>query len=346
MIFIRTDANEEIATGHMMRCLTIAKKLKENGKTVEFLISDENSKTLLENSSFKYTILNTEWDNLDSDIEIAKTKEILLHEQNPVLLVDSYYVSNKYFKSLKSCAKIIAFDDFFEEKIDVDIVINYSIFHDMYDYKSRYADTGTIVLVGPKYVPLREQFSKEKKKRNYKKDKYEVMLMSGGGDKHHVLSGLMSYGDIMGGFANVKANYNVIAGAYNTDIEIMNYTESRFSEVKIYENVEDIATLMEKCDILVSAASTVLYEACAMGIPTIFYCMSDDQKNDIKYFVRDAGYLYVGDVRKDKDFNEKVFLAIKDLMANENLRREICKKSMSLVDGLGAQRIAEEISGL
>ena len=39
MIAIRTDANEKIAMGHLMRCLSIAKQLKEKGQEVIFFSS-------------------------------------------------------------------------------------------------------------------------------------------------------------------------------------------------------------------------------------------------------------------------------------------------------------------
>ena len=42
MIAIRTDANEKIAMGHLMRCLSIAKQLKEKGQEVIFFISEKS----------------------------------------------------------------------------------------------------------------------------------------------------------------------------------------------------------------------------------------------------------------------------------------------------------------
>ena len=38
MIYIRTDANDTIATGHVMRCLTVAEQLKVAGEDVCFIV--------------------------------------------------------------------------------------------------------------------------------------------------------------------------------------------------------------------------------------------------------------------------------------------------------------------
>ena len=41
LVYIRTDGNETIATGHLMRCLSIARALKKRGAAVAFLVSDD-----------------------------------------------------------------------------------------------------------------------------------------------------------------------------------------------------------------------------------------------------------------------------------------------------------------
>ena len=48
MIWIRADANREIGTGHVMRCLSIAAALKQKGEQVCFLTADEAALPLLQ----------------------------------------------------------------------------------------------------------------------------------------------------------------------------------------------------------------------------------------------------------------------------------------------------------
>lgn len=48
LVYIRTDGNETIATGHLMRCLSIARALKKRGAAVAFLVSDDTSASILQ----------------------------------------------------------------------------------------------------------------------------------------------------------------------------------------------------------------------------------------------------------------------------------------------------------
>ena len=108
-----------------------------------------------------------------------------------------------------------------------------------------------------------------------------------------------------------------------------------------------MATLMRQCDIAVSAAGTTLYECCAVSLPTIFFCMVDNQQYDGLCFSRDSAMLYAGDLRFQKEQCIKnIFSHISYLKLNAGARKIMREKMRYLVDGNGAKRIAEEIEKL
>ena len=59
VIYIRTDGNSKIATGHLVRCLCIAQALESLEKSVCFLVSDEDSFSLFpgRNCIFTSTVI-------------------------------------------------------------------------------------------------------------------------------------------------------------------------------------------------------------------------------------------------------------------------------------------------
>lgn len=351
MIYIRTDANETIATGHMMRCISIAKELRFRGMKVEFLLSDEESVRLLEDTEISYRILHTDWNNLNSEKEISRLKAILRNEAGTgksVLLVDSYAADNAYFLKLKEYAELIMIDDLFAGVYDVDMLINYTIYHKLFDYEYAYQGKDVRLLLGTEYTPLREQFQNPKNaehKTKEEKDGLEILLICGGGDPFGVLGSILDYGS-KNGFLETDS-YHVVAGAYHPQIDMLKDWEKKCSNIHIHQNVKDMAGLMQKCDIAVSAAGTTLYECCVMGLAVIFFCMVDNQQYDGLCFSREASMLYAGDLRFQREqCIENIFSHIAYLKENPRARAVMGERVKNLVDGNGAKRIAEEIERL
>lgn len=108
MIFIRTDSNNEVATGHVMRCITIADKLIKYGEKVKFIVKDVDTVNLLDG---KFEYINIPVDNIRTIYdEILYIKYIVNSEQNtPKILLDLYIFDAEYMHKLKTFAKVISF---------------------------------------------------------------------------------------------------------------------------------------------------------------------------------------------------------------------------------------------
>ena len=52
-IYIRVDMNEIIATGHVMRCLSVADAAREMGKETVFITADEKPVELLKGRGYE-----------------------------------------------------------------------------------------------------------------------------------------------------------------------------------------------------------------------------------------------------------------------------------------------------
>ena len=118
LVYIRTDGNETIATGHLMRCLSIARALKKRGAAVAFLVSDDTSASILQkmyspdeiaDHSFPILELRTDYRSLDREIQ---TMQGILSSHNVAcLLVDSYFATPEYLDILRQICKVAYLDD-------------------------------------------------------------------------------------------------------------------------------------------------------------------------------------------------------------------------------------------
>lgn len=107
-----------------------------------------------------------------------------------------------------------------------------------------------------------------------------------------------------------------------------------------------MASLMQTCDLAVSAAGTTLYELCALGIPSVSFALADNQLAAAKAFDEAGAIPWAGDIRTAP---EKVMDAIRSFVTSMSLskaypaRLSAHKAMRGLVDGNGALRIAEAL---
>ena len=90
MIVFRADANKEIATGHIMRCLSIADQLRKLGKEILFVVSDNYfSKKILERG-YQVRCLYNDYKQKEKEVELLL--DILQNMNAELLFIDSYQV--------------------------------------------------------------------------------------------------------------------------------------------------------------------------------------------------------------------------------------------------------------
>lgn len=349
-VFFRVDANEVIATGHMSRCRTVAAKVEKLGCDVAFIVSDKRSMKMLEDTEYEKICLDTSWD--DMAYEVGKVTNILLDNPDSTLVIDSYYAYNSYVEALNCYCRTVVFDDLFEEKYQADVIINYNLYSSLFDYSVRYGKEGHRVqlLLGGDFVPLRDEFRIAAKPRTYQhfdaeSRRCKLLLMCGGGDNNNTMGQILNKLRIEGLLPLL--DITVIAGLYNknySELCLYKDIDSRY-QVDVMKSVDNVAQIMSNCDICISAASTVLYECCAMGIPTIFYKVAQNQKYDKICFTEDDLMLYGGDMYGDSsDTLDNICRHLELLMESDDLQRTMSNRMMNVVDGLGAKRIAEVIA--
>lgn len=332
MIYIRVDANEIIATGHVMRCMAIANALEKLGEHVTFLTADEKGKELIAKNGYEVICLHSQWDALENELDILV--KVLKEEKAEKLIVDSYRVTDKYLKTLSSHAKVIYIDDLDAFEYPCDKIINYAVYADTCSYAKK---SNMHNLLGPSYMPMRENFCNMSKKHISSKIEH-ILFLSGGADKEHFVKHFLEK------FKEQDQKYQltIISGVYNEDYEELCKLVEGERNITLKRNVQNIEEYMKKADVAISAGGTTLYELCACGTPTISYMLADNQRKNVEAFQKLGLIPYCGDVRKE-DVLEKIFCRLKKWQGKKEEREEISLKMQKLVDGNGAKRLAKAI---
>lgn len=338
-ILIRTDMNKYIATGHVMRCLSIADAAVDEGCQVLFVSSDNGGRDVVKNRGYDYISLGTVWNRMEDEID--KLYEEINRFKPDCILVDSYYVTDNYMGQLKKICKTAYIDDLGNCIYPCDILICYANYYEKFMYHQKYV-SGTRLLLGCSYTPLRKVFSLIEKKE-ISHDVREILLMSGGTDSFHIIQNLL---DKFMQTSEVLKNVHIVSvcGRYNDDYESISKMYENDDVIEVVSSVNNIEEYMTHADIAVSAAGTTLYELCACGVPTICYTIADNQVENALSFDGDDMMINAGDLRESGTI-DKIFDSVINLMRNYDKRVAMSKKMLELVDGHGASRIVKELIG-
>lgn len=345
VIGIRVDVNETVATGHIMRCITIAEQIKKLGGQVLFITADGQAEELLARAGMEHVCLQSRWDHMEEELPVLR--EVLKLAGIKTLLVDSYQATPAYFEELCPLVKLVCIDDCFEHIFPVDVLINYNAYHIRFPYRETYGGK-TRLLLGTDYVPLREEFSvKQIRDRDEQSGKkgFSVLLSSGGSDAQNAILGILQRAMQTEELRSVM--FHAVVGVYHPQGDAIEAFAANYENVKVYRPCHDMAGLMADCDAAVSAAGTMLFELCAMRVPTVFFQSADNQRYDREFFEAGERMIFAGDMTQDRDICiDKICEGLKRLVADAALRERMKENLGSVTGGKGAERIAGEIMGL
>lgn len=360
MIGIRADANGVIASGHMMRCITIARALVEFDESVTFFMADEESNRLFcantAEDHFDAVVLNSDYQDMEGELE--KLKHEIKRREISVLLVDSYAVTYNYFDSLREECRLIYLDDLFKESYPVDAVINYSGYsknmgyEDGYKLMSGHDNKPTRLYLGLKYAPLRKQYydtiiDSDIERSFEGKEGLHILVSTGGADVCDMLSPLLEMAISVKW--PVQTIWHIVIGGLTSGYDKVAEVAKNHDNVVIHRAVSNMAYLMKKCDLAVMSAGTMLTECAACGLPTVFYQVADNQKYNVKYWGSVDGMSFAGDVSANAPGKTAIIATIKNNIATylENVESLALKseKLKMITDGRGALEIAKVLVG-
>lgn len=345
MFIIRADGNERTGAGHIMRCLTIgAQLIKKTPEKLMFLCADGDSAGLVRQQGFSARVLGTDYRDMESELAVWKQildggAEDLPGGSRRVILVDSYYVTDAYLEGLRQFGTVVLMDDMGMRKYPVDVVVNYNVTAEAENYQRLYSGTGTRLLLGSGYVPLREQFSN--RVYQVREEVKNVLITAGGGDSRNLA------GRILEILFDEDLEYHLVAGGFNPHYEMLSRMEREHENIHIHCNVADMAELMLAADIAVTAGGSTVYELACLGVPFLCFSCAENQEPLTEYIGGHQVAGFAGAFHRDpKTAAERLSFLFRKLVPDAELRRQYHYSERKITDGQGAGRIAEELQRL
>jgi len=342
-IFIRTDASINIGTGHVMRCLTLADELRQNGADINFICREGPGNLIshIENRWYKVHRLPGE---IDIETDRKLTNKILLnYENNPDwLIIDHYEIDISWEHPLRKYAKrLMVIDDLASRKHDCDLLLDQNYGNNEGRYNGLVPEN-CIQLLGPEYALLRPQFQMARgnlKKRDSGINR--ILVFMGGADSKNVTSKALRAIHMLGRSDIVV---DVVIGNLNPYHDEIKILTSKIPNTSCHYNVENMAELILAADLCIGAGGTTTWERCCVGLPAITIILAENQKNISEGLDKDGALINLGWHQNVTENNIKE--VIKGLIEDPQRMASMSDKSRQLVDGEGVGRVIDTINSI
>ena len=130
------------------------------------------------------------------------------------------------------------------------------------------------------------------------------------------------------GFSHQKSLQSLLAGAHRT--------------FDIREKIDDLSCLIAEVDLAVASFGVTAYELAAMGVPSIYVCLTKDHAESASALVKANMGISLGMLA---DVTEKVLAeAVGNLLRDETGRIKMAQYGPEHVDGQGTSRIAQIVA--
>jgi len=300
-ILFRADSSSKIGLGHIMRDLVLAAQYPNANITFATLDLEGNINHKILEAGYKVHILESS--------EKKELKNLIQSLQIDLLVIDHYGIDfkiEKYIKE-KTGVKILSLDDTYE-KHHCDILLNHNISAKKKKYK-HLVPKNCELKCGSNYTLLRDEFKKEKKRLEIKKQfkiqnsKFKIFIAMGGSDSSNVNLKILK---VLNNFENLNTIVATTNANQNLD-ELKRYTDGK-KNIALHVNSNKIAKLMKKSDFAIVTPSVTINEVYFMGLPFIAIKTAQNQDDMYKY-LKKKKYPVL------KEFNEdKLKLLLKEVL--------------------------------
>lgn len=322
VVVLKADA--QIGTGHLMRVKGLLPYFKDYNI---YLCSDSLSDELKTQCTEYKDIVLTEKNNLVNAV---------LSFSPSLVIVDHYFLDEKFESPIYEKAKVVVIDDLENRKHKCHLLIDQS------EGRTRYRELvpeNCRLCLGPKYNFIKKEFFKIQKTQNI----YgvpRVLVNFGGADPVHGCK--LTAQAIIDGQLYKYFRFTFISGLSNPDYEDIRAIVSGIKEITLIRNSNNIAEVFSNTDLAIGACGGMFRERIIAGIPSINVEIADNQAGTCDGVVRKFTLGECANVSELKN-PSVIFEKLNNLYRNYS---EFEKNCRNLIKDCGIENIVKEIRSL
>lgn len=316
---IRTDANELIGAGHLMRCLELANTLAKKNIEIRFIVKESAlAKSLLKSQLVSYLKVSTANNGLE------ETNQILKQYNIKSILIDHYEIDIKWEEKVVA-DNVIIIDDLADRAHLCDLLIDTSSESRLNAYK-KLVPKHSKLLLGPQFAIIRDEFLISQQTNE---NSYSIFICFGASDpNNYSLHSLIYLNSV-----EYKGVICLITGqGYYYKEELKMFLEQTELTISWHHAPTDLAKLMQLSKVIITAPGTMLLEAAVMGKPIIMIKTANNQDGNISLFQY-----------KDSAILATIPKLAQSIALVEKMKDKLTSNAKKICDGKGKYKIANFI---
>lgn len=356
-VIFRTDASSTIGSGHVMRCLTLAQRLKELKQDTAFVcrdltetlakrIVDEGHRLILMaksnsiNVRMKEHVTHASWLSCSWEDDAAEFKSIATQENAKWLVVDHYGLDGRWESAVSTEGrKLAVIDDLADRLHSCDLLVDQNFRTNPHERYGELVSYNCQMLLGPRYALLRPEFMSPANAsiRKFKSQPVTILIAFGGVDLDNYTERAVEE------LARIHDSNDHVDVVVSSDYPSIESLVQRCESLgwKLHVDTSDMARLMRKADIAIGAGGGMLWERAATGLPAIVAAVSDNQEEQVTEAVQ-RGLILKCD--REMFCSGRLGEIIATLKQDTQLRQRMSESCQGVIDGRGALRVARRLT--
>jgi len=292
-VAFRVDASVKIGSGHFVRCLTLADRLKDSGCSTCFFSRQlpDHMRLSLEASGHGFQLLDEDqgkgvmdedlphssWLGTSQRFDAMNSIRALSSARWDWLVVDHYALDTRWERRLRSCAgRILVIDDLADRSHDCDVLLDQNLVHHMAMRYEGKTDPECRLLLGPKYALLQEDYALFHNTTLPRVGPVKRILVFFGGSDIDNFTGRSLAAFIALDCREIQLDV-VISVDCPHAVTIRNQISGR-ENIHIHSGLQSLAPLMAEADLAIGAAGATTWERLCLGLPSLVITLADNQK--------------------------------------------------------------------
>jgi UDP-2,4-diacetamido-2,4,6-trideoxy-beta-L-altropyranose hydrolase len=360
-VYFRVDASQSIGTGHVFRCLTLARELQNRGATCSFVCAAHpghmgaslqdlgHTVHLLDRAPASAPMLvqaddppHLGWLGCSQEEDAAQTLQALVtagREAPDWWVLDHYGLDARWETAVRGASRLLVIDDLADRVHRCDVLTDPGLLRRAGDYTSL-VSPDTRLCLGPTHALLREEFRAHRAAslaRRAQPRLQQLLVFMGGmdpqGATRHVLHTLLACG------LPSEVQVTVVMGAQAPTLgEVQALMRVAPGHWSLLTQVSDMARLMVQADLAIGACGTTVWERACLGLPSVCAVLADNQIT-VGEGLRSAHLAWV--LQGVEGLGEPLRCLLTQLLHKPQDLVEVSQNSASATQGLGAKLLVD-----